>query len=103
MTDELNIIGFVRSGKHNISALRLGKPDGQSFDYVGKVGTGFTNDISRQLREQLDRMVVPKASLSKRIRKPDTRWVEPKLRAKVVYREITGDGKLRHPSFKGLV
>jgi bifunctional non-homologous end joining protein LigD len=35
-------------------------------------------------------------------RKKDTRWVEPKLLAKIEYRDITDDGYVRHSSFKGL-
>jgi bifunctional non-homologous end joining protein LigD len=32
----------------------------------------------------------------------DCQWVEPKLVAEIVYTEITPDGLIRHPSFKGL-
>jgi len=103
MTDELYIIGIVPSGKHHISALRLGKLSGKAFDYVGKVGTGFTSAVSAQLRTQLDQMVISKPTLARPLRKLDTKWVKPDLTAKIVFRGITGDGKLRHPSFKGLV
>jgi ATP-dependent DNA ligase len=37
--------------------------------------------------------------------KPDARvarWVQPRLLAEVEYTEITPDGLIRHPSFKGL-
>ena len=30
------------------------------------------------------------------------RWVEPRLLAEVQFTEITPDGLIRHPSFKGL-
>ena len=30
------------------------------------------------------------------------RWVEPRLLAEVQFTEITPDGQIRHPSFKGL-
>ena len=32
----------------------------------------------------------------------DCQWVEPKLVAEIVYTEITPEGLIRHPSFKGL-
>lgn len=101
--DELTIVGYVPSGRNHIAALRLGRPSGATFDYVGKVGTGFTLSVSERLRKQLGRMHVLKPSLSQRLRKPDTKWVKPELRARVAYRGITGEGKLRHPSFKGLL
>jgi len=30
------------------------------------------------------------------------RWVEPKLVGEVVYRNVTPDNRLRHPSWRGL-
>jgi bifunctional non-homologous end joining protein LigD len=32
----------------------------------------------------------------------DARWVEPKLVAEVAFTAWTRDGRVRHPSFKGL-
>ena len=81
---------------------RMGKRNGKSFDYVGKVGTGFTNEASQKLRAQLDKIVVVKPALSEPIKKSDTKWVKPQLKAKIAFRGITQEGKLRHPSFKGL-
>ena len=101
-SEELTIIGYVPSGRAHISALRLGKKEGPAFKYVGKVGTGFSNEVSSQLRKQLGEMHVLKPTLTERLRKPDTKWVKPDLKAKIAFRGITQDGKLRHPSFKGL-
>jgi bifunctional non-homologous end joining protein LigD len=38
-SDELHIVGYVPSGARHIGALRLGRRNGQTFEYVGKVGT----------------------------------------------------------------
>jgi bifunctional non-homologous end joining protein LigD len=91
-----------RPGHGTSSALRLGQKKGQTFNYVGKVGTGFTNEVSERLRKQLAGMHILKAALTERLRKPDTKWVEPRLKAKIAFRGVTSDGKLRHPSFKAL-
>ena len=40
--------------------------------------------------------------LTRKIRKPKAKWVEPKFYAEVEYRDITADGLLRQSSFKGL-
>lgn len=40
--------------------------------------------------------------LVNKIKKPKAIWLKPALLAEVEYRALTGDGKLRHPSFKGL-
>ena len=81
-----------------VGALRLATKD---LTYVGKVGTGFSQKSAIALRRQLDLITVPKAPI-KMPRKKNTIWVEPKLVAKVEYRDITDDGMLRHPSFKSL-
>lgn len=101
-SDELNIVGYVPSGRTHISTLRLGKKNGVHFDYVGKVGTGFSNEVSERLRRQLSRMEISRPALTHKIRKPDTKWVKPNLKVKVVFRGIMGEGNLCHPSFKEL-
>ncbi len=98
-TEEFVIVGYVQSSSgRGVGALRLATKE---LQYAGEVGTGFSDKVSLALQQQLDRIAVPKAPI-KMPRKKDTRWVEPKLVAKVAYRDITNDGVLRHASFKGL-
>lgn len=40
--------------------------------------------------------------LLKKVVKPKAKWLRPKLLVEVEYRAMTGEGKLRHPSYKGL-
>jgi bifunctional non-homologous end joining protein LigD len=42
-------------------------------------------------------------ALAKPLRKKDTVWVEPTIEAEIAFRGMTGDGMLRHASFKKLV
>jgi bifunctional non-homologous end joining protein LigD len=99
--EKFPIVGFIPS-IGGISALYLGKREGKSLTYVGKVGTGFTRATAADLRRELDAIAMPTQKLTKAVRKPKATWVEPSLIAEVEYRDITGDGMLRHPSFKGL-
>jgi bifunctional non-homologous end joining protein LigD len=47
--------------------------------------------------------VVQKApALSRKIKKPQAVWVKPSFLAGVQYRARSANGKLRHPSFKGI-
>ena len=40
--------------------------------------------------------------LTKKIKKPKAQWLKPELLVDVEYRALTGEGKVRHPSFKGV-
>jgi ATP-dependent DNA ligase len=57
---------------------------------------------SSDLVKRLRAIEIPKAPLKMPAKKRDTKWVEPKLIAKIEYRDITNDGYVRHSSFKGL-
>lgn len=83
-------------------ALVLGKFDEPPYlTYVGNVGTGFDEaEIARLFREltSLNETVCPFA------REPEkATWVEPTIRVMVKYLEYTNDGKLRFPSYKGII
>jgi bifunctional non-homologous end joining protein LigD len=95
------VVGFIPA-TGGIAALYLGKRDGKDLTYVGKVGTGFTMKVSADLRRRLDAIATPKSKLTRAVKKPKARWVEPTLVAEVEYRDITSEGYLRHSSFKGL-
>lgn len=99
MKDSFPIVGYVPAAVGGIAALHVARRDGKKLTYMGKVGTGFTQKVSADLRRRLDALPPPKAKLGL---KKHIRAVEPRLIANVEYREITGDGFLRHSSFKGL-
>jgi bifunctional non-homologous end joining protein LigD len=104
---ELVIGGFTepQGTRVGLGALLLGVHDAHAggLTYVGKVGTGFTDDTARLLRARLDRLRAPASPFK---HSPPgaaaARWVKPELVAEVAFTEWTTDGRLRHPSFKGL-
>lgn len=97
--DSFPIVGFVPAAAGGIAALHVARRDGKKMVYMGKVGTGFTQKVSSDLRKRLDALPPPRTKLQM---KRHIRAVEPKLIAEVEYRDITSDGFLRHSSFKGL-
>jgi bifunctional non-homologous end joining protein LigD len=97
----LVVIGFIKDPT-GVAALYLGKQEGKELVYMGKVGTGWSRTVSRQIRKQLDTVISPKSRLTKPVRKPKATWVEPSFVADVEYRDITSEGLLRQSSFKGL-
>jgi bifunctional non-homologous end joining protein LigD len=104
------VIGGWQPGQGNrsdtIGALLLGLPgtDG-GLTYVGKVGTGFTRRMLDDLLVQLlrlERKTSPFSPAVPRAEARNPRWVTPHLVGEVAYGEWTGDGRLRHPSWRGL-
>ena len=71
--------------------------------YAGKVGTGFNERMLGDLLKRMQALATRKRPF-KDPTENDRRahWVEPKLVAEVVFTEWTPDGRIRHPSFKGL-
>jgi bifunctional non-homologous end joining protein LigD len=87
-----------------IGALLVGlKDDAGVLRYAGKVGTGFSGEVSARLRQRLDAMAQaqrPFAGSTGHDR--HATWVRPELVCEVTYNEWPEGGSLRHASFKGL-
>jgi bifunctional non-homologous end joining protein LigD len=95
-----------RSRAEAIGALMVGTPvsggPGAQLRYLGRVGTGFTNAELVRLRERFTALATD-ANPFAGFHDPAAHYLIPVLRCRVEYREITPDGVMRHPSYKGLV
>ena len=105
---EFVIGGFTDSerGKDRIGALLVGyRGDKGELVFAGKVGTGYTDAVARDLRRKLEPLEQRECPFARR---PagwlgrGAHWVRPALVAEVTYTEWTRDGKIRHASFQGL-
>jgi bifunctional non-homologous end joining protein LigD len=99
------IIAFVEklgAKPRKIASLYVGCREGNKLLYAGKVRTGYTESIARELREKLDSLIVKQSPLSIPVKKPKATWVKPLIDAEVEYSAITDDGLLRAAVFKGL-
>ncbi len=75
----------------------------KQLKFVGSVGTGFTETSLAELYQQLNKLQILSNPFNSRPPGIKTEiWVKPKLIAEVEFSEWTKEGKLRHPSFKGL-
>jgi bifunctional non-homologous end joining protein LigD len=88
-----------------IGSLVLGVYDDHGLRYVGNVGTGFTDKILRDLASTLAPLERQNKPFDTTVPPPVARtahWVDPELVGEVAFAEWTGDGHLRHPSWRGL-
>ncbi|HXQ19485.1 MAG TPA: non-homologous end-joining DNA ligase [Acidimicrobiales bacterium] len=88
-----------------IGALIVGIPGEGGLRYAGKVGTGFSDRALGQLRARLGRLTrvtSPFAGELPRAQVAGATWVRPSLVGEVVFSQWTKDGRMRHPSWRGL-
>jgi bifunctional non-homologous end joining protein LigD len=106
-TIEVVIVGYkAGAGRREgtVGSLILGAHgDAGRLVYVGGVGTGFTAEMLDELWHLLRPLHRPTSPLATAIPTAEARgvqWVEPRLAGEVVYRTVTPDGRLRHPSWR---
>ena len=94
----------AQGARSGFGALLLGVNDEHgALQYVGDVGTGFTEQVLKDLKKALDtrvRITSPFAAGPKVDGKPT--WVAPTLVAEVSFGEWTRAGRIRHAVFRGL-
>lgn len=104
---EFVVIGWrpPEYGVDNVRGLFLATYEDGKLVYRGGVGTGFTDRMRREVWEVLQLIRTDKQLPVVGMPRPEARaarWVEPRLLAEVEFTEVTPDGFIRHPSFKGL-
>ena len=103
------VIGGWRPGKGSreggIGSLLVGVPGADGLEYVGHVGTGFTQAFLADLGQVLAADVVTSSPFAAPLPAADARdavWVRPRLVGEVAFAEWTKDRRLRHPTWRGL-
>ncbi len=104
---EFVIVGFTEpsGSRQHFGALLVATRKGSRLVYAGKVGTGFARSSLADLARKLAPLRCKSAPVDVErfsIGLVGITWVEPKLVAEIEYSEITRDGLLRHPVFRGL-
>ncbi|MCW2968799.1 MAG: ligD, partial [Solirubrobacteraceae bacterium] len=90
--------------RDRIGALLVGLPDGESgLAYAGRVGTGFTDEELDRLAKLLGPLETDRSPFSGKGVPRAAVFVTPTLRCCVEFVEWTRDGRLRAPSYKGLI
>ena len=113
---EVIIGGYTQNANTSklFSALLVGVFDNGQFVYTGKVGTGFTDKLQKELFAKFKPLITTQAPFHELpdINKPTAfrwnpphaiaTWLKPKLVCEVSYTEMTSDHVMRHASFEGL-
>lgn len=103
--DEFVVGGFsAPSGsRQGFGALLLGVYEGDTLNYVGRVGAGFSGHQLASLHKELRAQQRKQSPFAGDV--PDTKdvqWVRPTLVVDVEFTETTRSGALRHPVFRGV-
>lgn len=113
---EVVIGGFTNNddSPKAFSSLLVGVFEKGKFIYTGKIGTGFSDKLQKELMAQFRPLIISKVPFSKEpdVNKPSrfrpdpphakVTWLKPELICEVSYAEMTNDGVMRHPSFEGM-
>jgi bifunctional non-homologous end joining protein LigD len=113
---EMVIGGYTlnKGSSKPFSALLVGVYEDDRLVYTGKVGTGFNHRQQADLLRQFKPLITDKVPFAHipEIEKPSrfnphpaqasATWLKPQLVCEVSYTEMTSDGLMRHPSYKGI-
>src|SRR6478735_2176088 len=102
---EVVIAGFTapRRTRPFFGALTLALREGDSWRYIGHVGTGFSHEVLKELHGKLIKLKVAKSTFGKKTKdEAVTTWLNPQLVAEVKFTEWTSSGEMRHPVYLGL-
>ncbi|QDW24531.1 DNA ligase D [Pedobacter sp. KBS0701] len=113
---EVVIAGFTKNAdtSKSFSSLLLGLYEKGKLQYVGKVGTGFSDKLQKTMMEQFKPIIIDKSPFESipDVNKPSrfrpnppkakATWLKPQLVCEVAFTEVTEDGVFRHPSFQGM-
>ena len=103
------VIGGWRAGEggrsSGIGALLVGVPGEGGLRFLGRVGTGFTESDLGHLREVLAPLRAADSPFDSPLPRAELKgvtFVRPELVGEVRFGERTPEGRLRHPSWRGL-
>ncbi|MCB9466291.1 MAG: hypothetical protein H6682_21535 [Candidatus Eisenbacteria bacterium] len=94
------ILGFLRDETGGLKSLVVAAEVDGTLTCVGRVGSGFTEELRRTLLPVLEARIRTTPIVPTDL---DGVWIEPGLFCRVSYVEKTGAGMLRAPVFRGLI
>jgi len=106
LEQEFVIGGFMSAKDYDkaIGALLLGYYNNKKFTYAGKVGTGFSQKLAKEIFQNLIALKTDKSPFPEKVARGlrEYIYVKPEKLCEISFMEWTPDGHIRHASFKGL-
>ncbi len=107
-SDEYAVVGWTapKGNRSGFGSLLLARPDKRhGWAYVGRVGSGFSDTLIKDISKRLGRagakeptVFVPENDTDLR----SAKWFEPRFVVEVNFRGVGGQGLLRQPSLKAI-
>lgn len=106
LEQEFVIGGFMpaKDQAKAIGALLLGYYKNEQFTYAGKVGTGFSHKLAKEIYQRLMPLQIMNSPFQEKVGRGlrEYIFVKPAILCEISFMEWTPDGHIRHASFKGL-
>lgn len=83
-------------------ALLLGYYDHGKLKYAGKVGTGYSDEVLKELTPKLKKIEIDVSPFDEDVKEKEVHWVRPGLVAEIGFENWTREGRLRQPRYRGL-
>ena len=101
---EMIICGYTLSDKESrdFSSLLCAVNNKGKLTFTGRVGTGFSEKLQKELMPRLKEIETGEAPVVNPPKSRNIHWVKPELTCEVRFSSWTNDNIMRHPSFIGL-
>jgi bifunctional non-homologous end joining protein LigD len=102
--EQFLVCGFtkLKGSSSSIGALLLGRYQAEKLNYVGRVGSGFSERAREEIFAKLKARAIPHSPFKHPLMVRGVTFCKPEVLAKVRFAERTQTGLLRLPVFEGL-